>query len=221
MAGFFAVLYAYYLFHRPNINRVVYWMFIFICAALVVISFSKSTITVFFLVTLLYLMKQKQYGGNAPLRGVIIIFVTFVSALFFKASTDPLTISKRITLTLDSLSIIKSHAFIGTGLGNYLYAQADYPQHYPSFILQPVHNILLLLAAEVGIPVFIILSYFFVRHIRSFLLPSSFFLPFAVILLTGMLDHYWFTLQQNWLLLGVVWGLTHRELKTVRDGSGV
>ncbi|MBI1862788.1 O-antigen ligase family protein [Candidatus Microgenomates bacterium] len=209
MAGFFVAIYAYYLFHRLEVKPVAYWALILISAALAVFSFSKIAISVFFIVTLYYLMKQKKLGGNGSLRMVLITIITFVCALFFKASTDPLTVSKRLTLALDSISIIKSHWLLGVGLGNYLYAQGEFPQNYPSFILQPVHNIVLLTAAELGIPISSYLLFLIFRYISK---KRMIALPILCILATGMFDHYWLTLQQNWLLLGVMWGLLNTEV---------
>lgn len=209
LAGFFAVLYGYYLFNKADVNKFLYWSFIVLSATLVVISFSKVAIGVFFLTTLWYLVQQKKLGRNGSLRAVVITFIAFVCALFFKASTDPLTIEKRLTLTFDSLSIIKQNLLTGVGLGDYLYAQARFPQNYPSFIMQPVHNIFLLIIAELGLPISLYIFYVLAKHIRPFISHTPYLIPLVAIFITGMFDHYWLTLQQNWLLMGVIWGLIH------------
>lgn len=207
MAGFFLTLYATYIFNRPMVNRLFLWSFLILCAVLTIISFSKIAIGTFFFITLAYLLRHKQLGGNAQLRAVVVISVGFLCAIFFQASTDPLTISKRITLVYDATAIIAADAITGVGLGNYLYAQAQFPQMYPSFIMQPVHNIILLVFAEVGVLIGMYLIYVLTNNLRP-LLKTTWIIPYVAILITGMFDHYWLTLQQNWLLLGVMWGLT-------------
>lgn len=207
MAGFFVVLYGYYLFNKPAVNKFLLWIFVVLSATLVIISFSKVTISVFFLTTLWYLIRQKKPGSNGSMRAILITAVAFVSAVFFKASTDPLTIEKRLALTYDSLSIIKQNLLTGVGPGDYLYAQAQFPQKYPSFTMQPVHNIFLLTIAELGIPIGFFIFYVLAKRLRVHA-RTPYIIPFLAILATGSFDHYWLTLQQNWLLMGVVWGLT-------------
>lgn len=205
MAGFFLVLYSYYLFHKPHVHSFVYRLFIVTCAILTIISFSKVAITTFFLTTMYYLYRQKKLGSNARLRAVVVIVIGFTCALFFRASTDPLTIAKRIALVSDSFHIIAAYPITGVGPGNYLYAQAEFPQKYASFILQPVHNIVLLTIAELGIPIGLFVMYHVIRFAWK---RKHVALPIICIAATGMFDHYWLTLQQNWLLLGGIWGLT-------------
>lgn len=207
MAGFFAVLYAFYLFNAPSVNRWLYWIFIGMCGILTIISFSKIAIGTFFLITLAYLVRHKKIGGNAQFRAVLVVFIGLLCAAFFQASTDPLTISKRITLIYDAVAIIATDPITGVGLGNYLYAQAQFPQKYPSFIMQPVHNIILLILAEVGVLIGAYLIYVFATYVRP-LVKTPLVIPYIAIIATGMFDHYWLTLQQNWLLMGVIWGLT-------------
>lgn len=222
MAGFFLVVYSYYLFHKPAVHRFVYRIFITCCAILTIISFSKVAITTFFLATIYYLYRQKKLGSNARLRAVIVIVIGFTCALFFRASTDPLTVAKRIALVADSFQIISTYPLTGVGPGNYLYAQAEFPQKYASFILQPVHNIALLTIAELGIP----LGIFLIYHVARFVWKKRYgALPIVCIVATGMFDHYWLTLQQNWLLLGVVWGfimligVSERSVHSAREIS--
>lgn len=207
LAGFFLLLYSYYLFHRPLVSQWVYWIFIIICASLTVISFSKIAIGTLFFITLLYLIGLNKMNSNRPLRRVVIITLLFVCTLFFQASTDPLTVVKRVDLISDAASIIAANPITGVGLGNYLYAQADFPQKYPSFIMQPVHNIGLLIIAEVGIPITLFLVYSLINRMRP-IARGVHIIPFIAVFITGMFDHYWLTLQQNWLLLGVLWGIT-------------
>jgi len=74
---------------------------------------------------------------------------------------------------------------------------------WPKIVLQPVHNIFLLLLVQTGLGgIFLLKKIFWAWRKRK----KAIF-PLAAILLTGMADHYWLTLPQNLLLLGLVGGL--------------
>ena len=128
-----------------------------------------------------------------------------MSLLFLQARTDPLTWQKRLLLAQNSLAIIGQRPFFGVGLGNYLLAQQQFPQRFADFLNQPVHNLFLLLLSEVGVlltvAIFIIFFQEFKKAVKNF--PYL----FVVILLTGLFDHYWLSLQQNFLLIGVLFGM--------------
>ena len=81
--------------------------------------------------------------------------------------------------------------------------------------LQPVHNIVLLLMAEtglVGLTLFLILI---IKLFRLLLATKNFkfLMVFGTIILTGLFDHYWLTLQQNLLLLGIITGVSFSSRK--------
>ena len=108
---------------------------------------------------------------------------------------------------MQSLTVISQHIFTGVGLGNYLLAQYAFPIKYPYFFLQPVHNIYLLFVTEAGI---LIGMFVFVRIfllLKKYRRNMSILFILLAVLLTGLGDHYWLTLQQNTLLLGVLFGI--------------
>ena len=125
----------------------------------------------------------------------------------------------RVALTLAAARMWRDNLVIGVGPGQFL---VKLPEYLPGgfYKIQPVHNIFLLGLTEfgiigVGIMVITIIKIIKITRIRRF--RSVFadkrigifrWLPvLAVILITGMVDHYWLTAQQNRLLLGVMLGL--------------
>ena len=111
--------------------------------------------------------------------------------------------TERINLSIISGKIIKQKFLIGGGLGNFT---AMVP-HYGGLVsgpwlLQPVHNIFLLAFSETGLAGFVILFLAFYKGIRTKHFPI-----FLFILITGVFDHYWLTLQQNMLLLALMFGM--------------
>jgi len=112
----------------------------------------------------------------------------------------------RMALTLAAARMWRDNWVIGVGPGQFL---VKLPEYLPGgfYKIQPVHNIFLLILAEFGAGgglISLIGLIWLIRRIKS--IPK--WLPvLAVILITGMVDHYWLTAQQNRLLLGVMLGL--------------
>jgi len=205
MAGFYLVLALFVLTNKSITNLFFKYAFLLFSACLIMLSFSKATLIIFGLLLLYYFVSSSLrcricFAAKFVIIGIIIF-------LFLTVQTDPLSFQKRIGLTLDAFKIIARFPFLGTGIGSYLYAQKDFPIHYSYFFLQPVHNIFLLFIAETGIP----FGLFFIGKTVTVFLntirKSSLLIPFLAIVFTGMIDHYWLTLQQNILLLAVMSGI--------------
>lgn len=128
---------------------------------------------------------------------VVIIFLTFVFL------PRPESLKKRAELNNLSLSLIKENLLMGKGLGNYVYkSEADLTKY--SYQFEPVHNIYLLLLAELGAP-FLLLVLICIRRKISYIKSNiTVFLIVIYVLLTGAFDHYWITSHQNTLLLAMI-----------------
>lgn len=115
-------------------------------------------------------------------------------------------ITHRLELIGASWQMIKSHFMFGVGLNNFIPNLVKVSNSFVnSWELQPVHNIFLLIFSETGIIGFILFI---------FLLGSSFSIynyPLVAIILTGISDHYWITLQQNLLLFVYVLVITRKQ----------
>lgn len=209
LAGFYLLLYFYFL-NNKNLNRHIFFknLSLAVFTLLIFISFSKAATIAYLILNVFYVMRYLKVSCRVCLLAKIVsIFI--VAAIFLQAQTDPLSLEKRISLLVNGVSILKDNFLLGTGLGHYLIYQAKIPIKYPYFFLQPVHNIFVLFLAETGIVLGGIIFYFLVRFIRKALkkrINVSLMFCLLVVLFTGLFDHYWLTLQQNWLLLGVVFG---------------
>jgi hypothetical protein len=75
--------------------------------------------------------------------------------------------------------------------------------------LQPVHNIFLLFLSQTGILLTGFVGFVFYKIHAVYKKKISFmmFSYIFVVVITGMFDHYWLTLQQNFLVMGVVGGM--------------
>lgn len=205
LAGFFLLIYLFFLTNKHITNLVLKYATLTLCSLIIFLSFSKNAILIFLFLNTWYFLREKQFCRICTLAKIL--SPLFLAIIFLSAQTDPLSFQKRITLLLQSLTIISQHVLTGVGLGNYLLAQYAFPIKYSYFFLQPVHNIYLLFMAETGI---IISSIVFIRIfqlLKKYRRNIGVLLILLAVLLTGLSDHYWLTLQQNTLLLGVLFGI--------------
>lgn len=208
LAGFFLLIYLFFLTNNSITNNIIKYVTLALCSLIIFLSFSKNVILVFLFLNTWYFFKEKQSCRICTLAKIL--SPLFLAVIFLSAQTDPLSFQKRITLMTQSLTIVSQYVLTGVGLGNYLLAQYAFPIKYSYFFLQPVHNIYLLFAAETG-P--FISGFFFVNIfiiIKKYWRKMSVLPIFVAVLLTGLGDHYWLTLQQNTLLMGVLFGIIMR-----------
>lgn len=130
------------------------------------------------------------------------------------------SITQRQQLIAETIAMILDHPLLGVGWNNFLAALPHYAKTNTTiFLLQPVHNIFLLTAAQAGIVGLLMFIWFLYKTYQHVFLNyalshgqekrnSSFLLIIlTVILILGMFDHYWLTIQQGQLLFALVLGL--------------
>lgn len=121
----------------------------------------------------------------------------------------PENITNRFVLFVTSGEMFSSHFLFGVGLNNFIVGLSQITVNAKRiWLLQPVHNIFSLWITETGIIGLIILIYGLIK--MSIRIDKKYLPIFVFIAVTGMVDHYWFTLQQNLLLLALVVGLSFR-----------
>lgn len=210
LGGFFLLLYFFVLIYK-QFNKYFFLKYfnLLIFSILIFISFSKVSIFTYLFINTIYWISNNKI--KCFFCKISKIFTPiFISLIFLQATTDPLTVEKRIELIKNSLKIISRHLLLGVGLGNYLPEQAVFPSKYFLFFNQPVHNIFLLLVAEIGIILTIIIFFQIFRSWKSFLIKKYWPIILSV-LMTGFFDHYWLTLQQNFFLLALIYGSVSKD----------
>ncbi|MDD2483340.1 MAG: O-antigen ligase family protein, partial [Candidatus Shapirobacteria bacterium] len=123
----------------------------------------------------------------------------------FLGGWDTDGVTKRIQLNISGLKMIKESPWFGVGLGNFLVRLPEFQKNSGVFWLQPVHNILILAWSQIGILGLGLLIFSLKFLIFNFKKINFVFkIIFGVVIITGMIDHYWLTLPQNWWLLILV-----------------
>lgn len=207
LAGFFLLLYFFVLVYKKfNYYLILKYLFLFVSTILIFISFSKVAIISYLILnTLYFVLNTKIRCQICKFARLVTVFI--ISLIFLQATTDPLTIGKRIELIKNSTMIILNNPVFGVGLGSYLIEQIKYPSKYHLFFNQPVHNIFLLFISEAGLVIGGILLYLVADRLIRQKLTINQWLLISAIIFTGFFDHYWLTLPQNFLSMGLITGV--------------
>ncbi|MFZ5365814.1 MAG: O-antigen ligase family protein [Patescibacteria group bacterium] len=203
-----------------------YWSLVFILGfSALVLSFSHSVWLVGLLAGLWFtaygIWRKRKISPQITNYYLLITFSVLLLltglVLFFNPgflADEPVIL--RLQLIKVAILMIKENLLSGVGLNNFVVRLPEYWQTGSIRFLQPVHNIYLLILAETGMAGFLIFLWFLVLTFRKLLEIGNLKLviPLLAILLTGVVDHYWLTLQQNQLLATIVFGLAWGKIKS-------
>lgn len=210
------VLLPYSTFSHPNslagflgVALLIYWLYL---PKSVINKIFAGFISLVFLLTgslgaftaLVVAVCFKQFKRFSMNLLLAVLLIGSMILPFIKNSVNyPQNIFLRLSLSESALKVFVNNPVFGVGLGNFI--PSSISVSYPTsgvWFLQPVHNLFLLMLSEIGVVGLIFVVYFLTR-IRSAKLQVL----ITFILISGLFDHYWLTLQQNMLLLGFVFGL--------------
>lgn len=118
----------------------------------------------------------------------------------------PQSVKERVVLARAAVQMIGDYPLLGVGPGQFLVKLPDYLPR-GTWLLQPVHNVPLLLLSEFGIVGISLLLWMGWKLMPIFQVPGTRYQVLLFLLLTSLGDHYWLTVQQNRILAGVVIGL--------------
>ncbi len=207
---------------------------LYIIILAIILTFSRSAlllallfIPLMFLWLFLNKPLREKYLLNAAKLLVILTFIgSFLFLIFFNfifaranISLSEPAINDRLVYNQMAWDLIKENPLRGIGLGNYIWLLNknnlwhQYGLLYP-YLFQPVHNIYLLIASEIGLVgliLFLLFLFFALKH--SFysnknILLSTFYFLLSICLFWGFSDHFLWTLNQGqlmwWLVLGIL-----------------
>lgn len=169
--------------------------------------------------------KKWQLGVVSVLAAVFCTIALFtpVSARLWHTTVYEEAVVQREVLASAAWQMIWSHPLLGVGWGNFLTVLAviQTPVSLSQY-LQPVHNIFLLLGAETGVSGLFFFLWFLYRTFRR-ISSVPYLYPFGValviMLLLGLFDHYFFTLQQGQLLAASIAGFCWSFPPPVSNGA--
>lgn len=183
-----------------------------------VFSFSLTAFCAMLLVYLLFITTRKvkliknislSIYGFVILLSIITPVIANLAVPFL--NTFPENVYQRLDLAIVSGKLVGQRFLFGEGLNSFIFAATKIKGTISySWLMQPVHNIYLLVLSEVGIVGLLCIAYLFYKLLFKNLVANNITLILCLIfiIVTGFADHYWLTLQQNILLLAVVFGLS-------------
>lgn len=179
-AGFLLVFAIFMLRFKNKFDKNYFWLLAFLVTINLLLT---NSLNVYITICLLLILKVRER--------FVFAFVAFDFSQRF--------ITHRLELIKSALVMIKENFWTGVGLNNFIPNLVKVSNTYiNAWELQPVHNIFLLVMAEIGI---LGLLAFLVLVFTNFTIGNY---PLIAILITGLNDHYWITLQQNMLLFTYV-----------------
>ncbi len=116
------------------------------------------------------------------------------------------SLSERIELLKSGVKVFKNSILFGCGISRFIKAMENFVPRSSKgiMILQPVHNIFVLMLAEVGVLGFLIILFLIVKIIFPILKKKFTVYSLLIlinILIIGSFDHYLFTLPQGTTIL--------------------
>jgi O-antigen ligase len=136
----------------------------------------------------------------------------------FQISPTEQSVSLRAFYNQVALAIIKEHPWLGIGLGNFVWEIKQMLDLLSSWLHQPVHNLYLLIASEIGLLGLVVFLFFIFRLLVSLRKRFRSWTPnllevqllafiISAFLFIALFDHFFWTLQQGQLIFWVVLGL--------------
>jgi O-antigen ligase len=189
---------------------------------LLALTFSRSAWLALIAFSLILIWKSKYFDRKRLAVLLAIIAISFIGALFpyrqlvqartlnTTSHSEEFSFIGRAWLSGESIKMIRDHPINGVGIGSFIIELSRHAGE--GYVIEPVHNILLLAGAELGIPgllLVITLSISFIYHLFIAQNPNAIL---AGATLTGLgvisfFDHYLWTLAPGRLMLGLVIGL--------------
>ncbi len=189
------------------------------------------------------LFRRKLLVKSLKLAVLAITLIILISGAVFwpqiagRFSLEGQALEERGLYNNIALSMIKKSPLLGVGMGNFVARIDDFSHlELENWQYQPVHNIYLLILAELGI-IGLVLFIFLIFNVlkgawfsqksldvsretsNSLVIGHWLLVIFLGFLFIGFFDHYFWTLQQGglifWLVLGILGGLLNVSRETL------
>lgn len=203
---------------RPLIHRFVLSLVVFFGVG-VLVGFSRGVwfalavaaiyaFLTFYRDVFVSVLKQRRLALLCFAAIILVVVVPYTSKLL---NVDSLSFVRRWELTIVALRAFLEHPLFGVGLNQFVLHIDDYWRvSGVARFNQPVHNVFIQILVETGVVGFLGALVVFVRTIRFGWKHLSVWLRCAwvFVLVTAMMDHYWWTLQAGMLTLFLLLGMT-------------
>lgn len=215
--------------YEKKIYEKLFFVIVFSLSSLaLLLTFSRIVIFIY-LIFLAYLIFKKLSKRNLlyiiPLLGLIILYLSTFYSRFLNIHFLLRDIGFRQELAQQSVEIFKNNLYFGIGLNNFFIHQAPLIKNISPVLFQPPHNIFVLALLSLGLFGFWIFPYIFYLSFRSLFAKlrttngelkdfhkSVLFILLAIIIV-GIFDHFFLTLEQGQIMLALILGLSFAKIK--------
>lgn len=229
LAGFLLVgsVFLVVFLRQQSKHRQYLWIISLVLSSIALfVTLSRTVIFLWFVIGIILLSqtilaKNKKEKLSLAVSGSILflILVVFLLPRFLTLTGESLTLREQLFSVGWKMSI--AHPLLGVGVNNFFINEALLS---PSLPLQPIHNIFLLVLSQtgsIGLLAFGYLLFRTLKHVVYMSFESQFrknirifsLLALSIFLFVGLVDHYFFTLQQGQLLTALIFGLAWSEGK--------
>lgn len=197
---------------RKYLKHYIMVLFFLTGALAVILTFSKVAIVSYLVIILFYLVQKyyKHSYGKLLKYAVYIFGIASFLMIAIPVGNFQQNVYQRLVLNSAAVEVFFKHPLVGVGLNNFILKLPNLDLQNIQWILQPVHNIYLLVLAETGLFGFILFIVFLNFLLLYSINNKSILYVFLFILLTALFDHYFFTIQQNTLIFAIVAGIVIR-----------
>lgn len=206
------------MFCYSQYKRGIFLISIFLGSVALLLTFSR-VVLLLYVFTLLYffLLNQKKY--LAMLLSVFSVLYLVVFSGRFVSESLLHDLSSRKELFDISLQVLTGSYLFGSGIYNYFVLQGPLYRSLSPILLQPVHNIYMLILLQVGviggIVVFGLLAatikHVYLRSRKGVGFDKALLFVLCSALFVGIFDHYFLTVQQGMMMGAIVLGLVWRK----------
>jgi hypothetical protein len=196
----FNILLGWFLFENMNKKRDYSIILMTLSSLILILTFSRISFLVCLLIWIAFIVKV--FVNSKRIKNFA--FLGLISERFMNLFRGGDTSwSDRIGLMESSFHMIKQNLLTGIGLGEFVANMGDTVPRSGNgiLLLQPVHNIFLLIVSEIGLIGFTLFSTLLCFFFKNRKWGLRFVMGLVVILIIGTFDHYFFSLPQG---LGII-----------------
>ncbi len=225
---FASIFFLYFLYIQPNSRKTTRIILMSALAVLMLglmLTFSRAVIIVFFGSTILFLgISFFRYNSRSKFKIIALFLLVLVyagmiafillpeiSSRFLSTSYHEQSVTLRVYYNKIAISGIFDNPFLGLGIGNFVWHLFNNYQLKEFWLYQPVHNLYLLIAVETGIigllAFLIFIGKILIKQIKNLFIKKLNMIALCLnailfsFLCLGLIDHYFWTIQQSSLLL--------------------
>lgn len=214
---------------KKELKKFIYYLFIFLLGAGIVIAFSRAAwlgIILGILIAVFAIWKKRGFFPanlaerfNIPLIGFLILFSLIIfflrepilTRLNGSSRLERISNAEHVASYQKGLSAVKKNLLMGGGIGNYTMVSYLKNPGLSVWDYQPSHNLFILIWSELGIIGLIIFISLLIFAAEKILKTNSIYLSlFIIIVILGFFDHYFWTSYTGvilfWLALGFIIG---------------